>query len=160
MNGIQIGLLMVGIHLAAGVPIAIAFAFRGAASVDPAVRDSSPAFRLLLIPASIALWPVVAARWAQAGSARGRAADDPEARRTENSRLLHRAAWPLAGVAAAAILSLAVAGRPAPPAAIETGRIPADPPQSMRPGRPVDAAPAVGPEPAGSTDIEARGGGR
>lgn len=55
----------VGLTLYAGLGLlfALAFAFRGAGKVDPAAREGTLGFRLLIIPGSIALWPLLLGRW-------------------------------------------------------------------------------------------------
>ena len=47
----------------AGLAFAIPFALRGAGAIDPAARHAGWGFRLLVIPGSAALWPVLAKRW-------------------------------------------------------------------------------------------------
>jgi hypothetical protein len=48
--------------LVIGVVVGIAFLFLGIDRVDPAARGSY-AFRPLLLPGLVLLWPFVAARW-------------------------------------------------------------------------------------------------
>jgi hypothetical protein len=52
----------VTIYLAIGLAVGVAFLFLGIARVDPAARGSY-AFRPLLLPGLILLWPFAAARW-------------------------------------------------------------------------------------------------
>lgn len=54
-------------YAALGVLFALAFVTRGLARVDPAARGVSPGLRLLLLPASAALWPWLLARWLRGG---------------------------------------------------------------------------------------------
>ena len=54
---------ILGIYLAVGLLFAIAFAWKGAAAIDPAARDGTLGFRLLIIPGAAALWPILARRW-------------------------------------------------------------------------------------------------
>jgi hypothetical protein len=46
-----------------GVLFGLAFVARGAATLDPAARDAGWGFRLLLLPALAAFWPLLAWRW-------------------------------------------------------------------------------------------------
>jgi hypothetical protein len=52
----------VTIWLAVGAVVGVAFLFLGIDRVDPAARGSY-AFRPLLLPGLVLLWPFVAARW-------------------------------------------------------------------------------------------------
>lgn len=56
-------LLVLAAYLSLGGPVALAFVFAGVHGVDPAAGRSSLAFRLLILPASIALWPWVLVLW-------------------------------------------------------------------------------------------------
>ncbi|HVS64814.1 MAG TPA: hypothetical protein VMT85_15065 [Thermoanaerobaculia bacterium] len=55
--------LVVEIYALIGVVFALAFVFAGLAAVDPAARGAPVGFRLLILPASAALWPWLALRW-------------------------------------------------------------------------------------------------
>jgi hypothetical protein len=57
-----IGLAYVLCGLAVGVP----FVLRGVDRVDEAARGAPIGFRLLILPGTVALWPLLAARWIQA----------------------------------------------------------------------------------------------
>jgi len=50
-------------YCAAGLCFAIAFIFRGAASMDPIAAHATLGFRLILIPGAAALWPWLLRRW-------------------------------------------------------------------------------------------------
>ena len=52
-----------GAYVAVGVAFALAFLWRGFERVDPAARESSPGFRLIVLPGVVALWPLLARRW-------------------------------------------------------------------------------------------------
>ena len=47
----------------AGLVFAIAFVVRGVAAVDPVAKGSGIGFRLLILPGSAALWPMLLVRW-------------------------------------------------------------------------------------------------
>jgi hypothetical protein len=49
-------------YVAAGVVFAAAFAWRGAARLDPLAREATVGFRLLIGPGAAIVWPVLAAR--------------------------------------------------------------------------------------------------
>lgn len=53
-------------YLMIGFLFAIAFVFKGVQKVDPIVAESNWKFRLLIIPGSLALWPVMLKKWLQA----------------------------------------------------------------------------------------------
>jgi hypothetical protein len=40
------------------------FLIRGVTRLDPAARGTSLAFRLAILPGTVALWPVLARKWA------------------------------------------------------------------------------------------------
>ncbi|HBY62213.1 MAG TPA: hypothetical protein DEH78_20525 [Solibacterales bacterium] len=50
----------------AGVLFGVAFVARGAEKIDPAARGASLGFRLLILPGSAALWPLLLVRWLRA----------------------------------------------------------------------------------------------
>ncbi len=52
-----------GVYVAVGLLFAIAFVSAGAARIDPGARRASLGFRLLILPAAAALWPLLARRW-------------------------------------------------------------------------------------------------
>lgn len=47
----------------AGMVFAVAFAWRGVEVIDSAAHGAPWTFRLLMIPGSAALWPLLALRW-------------------------------------------------------------------------------------------------
>lgn len=67
MRGVAIAevlLTLVAAYGAAGMATAVAFATAGATRVIPGAQVSLAA-RLLLMPAAVALWPLVLRRWRQ-----------------------------------------------------------------------------------------------
>lgn len=52
-----------GIYVTVGFLFAIAFVSVGAARIDPGARGAPLGFRLLIFPATVALWPLLAHRW-------------------------------------------------------------------------------------------------
>lgn len=58
-------LIATGIYLLCGLAFGLLFVGVGAGRLDPAARGTSPVFRLLILPGSIALWPFLAIRWVQ-----------------------------------------------------------------------------------------------
>lgn len=51
-----------GLYLVAGAAFAIPFVIFAIGRIDPAARDSGWGFRLIVLPGSIAFWPVLAWR--------------------------------------------------------------------------------------------------
>ncbi|MDX2154193.1 MAG: hypothetical protein SFV54_25860 [Bryobacteraceae bacterium] len=49
-----------------GLLFAVAFVFRGVDAIDPVARGASFWFRLLILPGSVALWPLLLVRWRRA----------------------------------------------------------------------------------------------
>jgi hypothetical protein len=58
--------LLIGVaaYLAAGLVFAVPFVVRGAGTIDAAARRGTWGFRLIILPGVVALWPVLAQRWA------------------------------------------------------------------------------------------------
>ena len=51
------------IYFGIGLLFAILFVWRGAGAIDPAAREGTIGFRLLILPASALLWPLLLRRW-------------------------------------------------------------------------------------------------
>jgi hypothetical protein len=64
MSGAELVLLVAAGYLAAGLLFGVAFVAIGVTRIDPAAHGTSAAFRLLILPGSVILWPVLAAKWA------------------------------------------------------------------------------------------------
>jgi hypothetical protein len=56
-------LIALGVYLLCGLVFAIPFAFIGAGRIDPHACHGSWGFRALIIPGTMALWPLLARRW-------------------------------------------------------------------------------------------------
>jgi hypothetical protein len=54
------------LYLACGLLFGSTFITTGVGSVDPAARGTSVFFRLLILPATVAFWPFLAAKWIKA----------------------------------------------------------------------------------------------
>ncbi|MFQ5349131.1 MAG: hypothetical protein ACE5EG_01670 [Thermoanaerobaculia bacterium] len=53
-----------GVYAGLGLLFGIAFVARGAARIDPQAVGGSWGFRLAILPGVVALWPLLARRWA------------------------------------------------------------------------------------------------
>ena len=53
-----------GVYAGLGLLFGVAFITRGAARIDPQAVGGSWGFRLAILPGVVALWPLVARRWA------------------------------------------------------------------------------------------------
>ena len=60
---IEYVLFGLGVYLLAGLLFAATFVFRGVQAIDPAARETSLGFRLLIWPGIAAFWPLMARRW-------------------------------------------------------------------------------------------------
>lgn len=56
-----------GVYTVLGILFAVVFVFFGAPRIDPAAREGSAGFRLLILPGCVALWPILAKRWWSGG---------------------------------------------------------------------------------------------
>ena len=56
-------LIALGSYLAVGLLFAIPFALIGVKRIDPHAAHGSWGFRLLIIPGTMALWPLLVKRW-------------------------------------------------------------------------------------------------
>lgn len=59
--------LALEVYLGLGMLFAVPFVWRGARRIDRAARDGTWGFRLLILPASVALWPWLVRRWRRGG---------------------------------------------------------------------------------------------
>lgn len=60
-GGILLGLA--GLYLGIGLVFAIPFVLVGVLRMDPHARPGSWGFRLLILPGTVALWPLLLCRW-------------------------------------------------------------------------------------------------
>jgi len=58
--------LVLTIYLIAGVLFAIFFLIKGIEKIDPAAHGSGWGFRLIILPGTIVLWPVLLNKWTKA----------------------------------------------------------------------------------------------
>ena len=56
-------LILSGIYLLCGLAFAVPFAFFGVGKIDAHAAHATWGFRLLIIPGTILLWPMLAQRW-------------------------------------------------------------------------------------------------
>ena len=54
------------VYLLVGLVFGAAFVLAGVGRVDPVARGASAAFRLLILPGAVALWPALALKWLRA----------------------------------------------------------------------------------------------
>jgi hypothetical protein len=59
--------LLIGTYAAIGLVFGIAFVFAGAKRVDPVAQTAGFGFRLMILPGSAALWPVLLRKWLRGG---------------------------------------------------------------------------------------------
>jgi hypothetical protein len=74
MLAADIILTLAGTYAVCGLLFAAAFVTAGVGRVDTAARGAPPAFRLLILPGSVALWPFLLARWTRASAERSKGA--------------------------------------------------------------------------------------
>ena len=53
----------VGVYLAVGLAFAVPFVIAGIGRIDPVAKQGTWAFRLIVVPGVVALWPLLALRW-------------------------------------------------------------------------------------------------
>ena len=56
-----------GVWIAIGAIFALAFTIVGVSRVDHEARGGSVGFRMLIFPATVALWPLLLVRWMRGG---------------------------------------------------------------------------------------------
>jgi hypothetical protein len=60
---VRVLLALLAVYAAAGTLFAVPFALGGVAAIDAAAARSGGAFRLIIVPGVIALWPLLLVRW-------------------------------------------------------------------------------------------------
>ena len=65
----EILLSLAGLYLGIGLVFAIPFVLAGVQRMDPHARHGSWGFRLLILPGTMALWPLLLWRWIRGASA-------------------------------------------------------------------------------------------
>lgn len=108
-----VGWTLVGYALA-GASFAALLQVRGLHALDPGTRGTSVAFRLVLLPGMIALWPLLAWRWKQGSVASGFHPAADLAATPRRLRTGHRLAWKTLVVLGPLLLALALIQRPPP----------------------------------------------
>jgi len=66
MSAAQILILIAGLYAAAGLVFGAVFVTAGVGKVDETARLSGAGFRLIILPGTAALWPVLLAKWIRA----------------------------------------------------------------------------------------------
>lgn len=63
MSGAELVVAGAAGYLLAGLVFGLAFVTVGVGRIDPAARGTSVAFRVLILPGAVALWPFLAVKW-------------------------------------------------------------------------------------------------
>jgi hypothetical protein len=53
-------------YLLCGLAVGLPFVLRGVDCVDPSAKGAAMGFRLLILPGTMALWPLMATKWVKA----------------------------------------------------------------------------------------------
>ena len=64
---VSILLFIVGLYVAVGLLVGLAFVLRGVNRVDAAAGQSPVVFRVVIWPGCVGLWPIVLWKWINAG---------------------------------------------------------------------------------------------
>ena len=108
----QIALMILATYLMAGGVFALVFHLRGLHSIDPATEGAGIAFRLLITPGIIALWPLIAARWRHAAQGRVFQGSQATPVSSRGLRSIHAIAWKGLGILMPLILAAVLWNRP------------------------------------------------
>ncbi len=65
MQSVEWAVTLLVAYSLAGLVFAVAFVSVGIQRIDAQARGSSVAFRLIVLPAAMALWPMLLRRWSQ-----------------------------------------------------------------------------------------------
>ena len=60
--------MALGLYVAVGAVFAIFFVTLGVARVDPAARGAPWGFRLIILPGTVALWPIMLLKFIRGGA--------------------------------------------------------------------------------------------
>jgi len=60
---VSVTVSVLGVYLLIGLLFALAFAVKGVQQVDHAAEGTGIGFRLLIIPGTVALWPILLRKW-------------------------------------------------------------------------------------------------
>lgn len=63
MIAVNTALILALLYLVAGLVFAFFFLGKGIEKVDPAAHGSGRGFRLIILPGTIALWPLLLKKW-------------------------------------------------------------------------------------------------
>ncbi len=66
----EVVVLLCTVYIACGLVFAPLFAWRGLGRVDPAAKSARIGFRLIILPGTVALWPLMLRRWLAGGAPR------------------------------------------------------------------------------------------
>ena len=59
-------ILVLSVYVAIGAVFAVPFVWKGVARLDPSAEQGSWGFRVLILPGTVALWPLLLAKWLRA----------------------------------------------------------------------------------------------
>jgi hypothetical protein len=62
----EVILLIAVAYVLCGLAVGVPFVLRGVERVDEAARGAPLGFRLLILPGTVALWPLMVTKWIQA----------------------------------------------------------------------------------------------
>jgi len=71
MGAIDFLLILISAYVGVGLVFTLAFVVKGAEQIDHAAQGAPIAFRLLIVPGSAALWPLLAWKWFHANRHKG-----------------------------------------------------------------------------------------
>ena len=110
---VSIALMIAGVYLLCGAAFTLVFQWKGLADFDHAALGAGWKFRLIITPGLIALWAVIAWKWARRASG-GTADESPERPVTPRRiRRLHHTAFQMLAIALPILIGAAIADRPA-----------------------------------------------
>jgi hypothetical protein len=67
----EVILVLGAVYVICGLAVGVPFVLRGVDRVDASAKGASIGFRLLILPGTVALWPLMAAKWIKARKAEG-----------------------------------------------------------------------------------------